>query len=81
MKVTVKSLTDEEFERRDYRDALEIYIDGKVRFSVYDGEPEDANLSRDFNDCWNISELMKTAFLAGKNGEEFEIEILRVDEF
>ena len=80
MKVTVKSFTNAEIERRDYRDVLEIGIDGLRCFSVFDGEPEDANLSRDFCDCFSIPELMKKAYQAGLNGEPFEIEILRVDE-
>lgn len=81
MKITVKYLTDEARERRDYRDILLIQINEKQRFCVSDGEPEDANLSRDFNDCWSIPQLMKEAFEAGKNGENFEIENLEVDEF
>jgi len=80
MKVTVKSLTKETMEKRDYRDMLEILIDGKSSFSVFDGEPEDANLLRDFNDCWVIPELMHVAFDAGKNGEDFVIEEIGVDE-
>jgi len=80
MKVTVKSLSEKLYEERDYRDVLEILIDGKVKFLVSDGEPEDANLLRDFNDCWVIPELMHVAFDAGKNGEDFVIEEIGVDE-
>ena len=80
MKVSVTTLTDFAIKQRDYQEVLEIHINGKSCFSVSDGEPEDANLSRDFNDCWNIPELMKEAFEAGKNGEEFEIKNLQVDE-
>ena len=81
MKVTVKSFTDKALEERDYRDVLEILIDGKNSFSVFDGEPEDANLGRDFSDCWSIPGLMQVAFSAGKNGEDFEIEEIEVDKF
>ena len=81
MKVEMKSLTDEAFERRDYRDILEIDIDGKCVFSVHDGEPEDANLNRDFNHCWNICDLMKKAYNAGKSGEDFELSHILQDEF
>ncbi len=59
MKVTMKSLTEEAVERRDYRDILRIDIGGKRAFNVSDGEPEDATLNRDFNDCWIIGGLMK----------------------
>jgi len=81
MKVIVTSLTEKEIERRDYRDALEITIDGKRVLSFRDGEPEDANLSRDFNDCWQIDGIIEQAFLAGLAGEEFSIEHRQEDEF
>jgi len=81
MKVTVKSLSEKLYEKRDCRDMLEILIDGKSSFTVFDGEPEDATLARDFNDCWSIPGLMRVAFDAGKNGEDFEVENVNVDEF
>lgn len=40
MKVEVLHRSEKEMERCDYRDAMEIYIDGKKAFSVSDGEPE-----------------------------------------
>ena len=80
MIVEVKSLTDEAIEERDYRDYLSISIDGKRVFCVSDGEPEDATLARDFNDCWGIPELMKHAHQAGARGEGFEIINKTVDE-
>ncbi len=80
MKVTVISLTEKELERRDYSDILGIEIDGKSVFMVNDGEPEDANLRRDFNDCLKIPALLKQAHEAGVKGEPFEIETTKVDE-
>ena len=71
MEVNVLSCSESQLEDRDYRDVLKIYIDGKRVFSVGDGEPEDSNLSRDFNDCWSIPDMMRQAYDAGKNGEEF----------
>ncbi len=73
MKVTVRTLTPEESDRWDSREALNIYIDNKIVFHVSDGEPEDSNLSRDFKDCWKIPSLMNAAYEAGKNNEDFEI--------
>lgn len=78
MKVKVMSLTEEEIEQRDYRDILAIYINDKKVFIVMDGEPEDANLNRDFNDCWFITDLMRQAYQAGINGEALEIEHVKV---
>ena len=81
MKVIVTSLTEKEIERRDYRDAIEITIDGKRVLSFWDGEPEDATLSRDFDDCWQIAKIIEQAFNAGLAGEEFSIEHRQEDEF
>lgn len=74
MKVTVKELTGEERANHDYRNILSIEVDGKQVFRVWDGEPEDATLSRDFNDCWKVADLMKLAHEAGQRGEPFEVE-------
>lgn len=70
MKVEAISRHDE----RDYRDAFEIKINGDKVFSVWDGEPEDANLSRDFNDAYSVPSLMQRAYDAGVMGVEFTIE-------
>ena len=49
-----------------------------VKFS--DGEPEDANLSRDFSDVHSIPMLLKRAHAAGERGEIFEVEEIESDE-
>ena len=73
MKIEILSRSPEDLEEMDYSDGLEIKIDGKKVFSVYDGEPEDSNLMRSFNDCLKIGELLRIAYDAGKKGEKFEI--------
>lgn len=78
MKVRVRVRPKQQIERYEYRDAMAIDIDGKKAFGVSDGEVEDSNLSRDFNDCYQIPDLLKKAFDAGKNGETFEI--TRIDD-
>ncbi len=80
MKVTVFSRSDEQLDQNDYQDCLEIKVNGKRRFRVHDGELEDGNLARDFNDCFKITELMKEAFDSGKNGENIEFEHLDLEE-
>jgi len=80
MNITLKSLTDKGQERRDYRDIIEIHINGKYEFGVHDGEPEDNNLSRNFNDCWGIPHLMREAYKAGKNGDVFIFEKVELDD-
>lgn len=38
------------------------------------GEPEDANLNRDFKDVYKIPEMLRAAYEAGKRGEGFILE-------
>ena len=55
----------------DFLESVSIEVDGKRVFFVNDGEPEDNNLSRNFSDVHNIPRLMKMAYEAGKNGQDF----------
>lgn len=64
----------------EYRQFYEIEIDGTQVFSVGDGEPEDSNLSRDFNDVFAIPDLMRRVYEAGQQGEELFFEHEDVDE-
>lgn len=73
MKVRMETRSEEEMEECDYRDEIVIFINDKRVFRVRDDEPEDSNLGRSFSDCYNIVDLMHQAYLAGKNGEEFDI--------
>ena len=72
MKIEFVNRSQKAIENSDYRNAVEIYIDDKIAFSVGDGEPEDSNLSRDFSDVFSIPNLMRRAWEAGKRGEKFE---------
>jgi hypothetical protein len=80
MKVVIKTLNDEAQERRDYSDCMAIEIDGIRVFEVYDGEPEDNNLGRNFGDCYTLDKLINLAHTAGKSGSELEITKVEVDE-
>jgi len=55
----------------DFLESVSIEVDGERVFFVSDGEPEDNNLSRNFSDVHNIPRLMKMAYEAGKNGQDF----------
>ena len=81
MKITTISLTEKAVEERDYRDMYAIEIDDKTVFEVWDGEPEDSNLSRDFSAIYGIPKLLQMAYGAGKNGEELVFESQDVDEY
>lgn len=65
----VTELVREPSEDNDYRCAYEIKTE-KHTLSFYDGEPEDANLNRDFNDIFSITDLLVEAHEAGKRGED-----------
>lgn len=57
-------------------EGLEIVIDDTYKFSVSHSEdsPEDNNLHRNFADCYDIPNMLRKAYDAGKRGEEFDIE-------
>lgn len=80
MNIKQITLTDKAAMDR-YGDMLVVEIDGKQNFCVCDGEPEDNNLYRNFNDCFKIISLLKKAYKAGKNNEELNIEMIQVDEY
>ena len=79
MKVTEYMFSDKMREDRDYRNFLQINLDGTKLLRFLDGEPEDANLSRDFIDCFNIAYAMKLAYGAGKRGEEWIEEYIQIN--
>ena len=70
-KMIVKIVTKGE----DYDARVTLQINGKEQLWVYNmGEcPEDANVVRDLSFVYNITSMMRRAYEAGKNGEEFEI--------
>ena len=43
-------------------------------FFVHDGEPEDNNTGRNFQDCSSVANLLQQAYEAGRSGEEWEFE-------
>ena len=64
----------------DYSQGMTIEIDDEKAFGVFDGEPEDNNLSRNFCDCSKIVDLMELAWQAGKNGEDFCQAVVEINE-
>ena len=81
MKVTVITFTRDEVLKRDYRDGVQILIDDKQVFCVFDGENDDNNLINNFNDCYSIGKLLKKAYIAGKSGKSFKLEEIKTDKF
>ncbi|MBG9773027.1 hypothetical protein [Brevibacillus laterosporus] len=70
MKITIGTFSEEQLIERDFLDGYELRVDGHLMISMYDGEWEDNNLSRNFSDVHKIEDVIKLAFEAGKNGEE-----------
>ena len=68
VKITqVEFLTD-----GDYVEGLTIETDD-MKLQFEDSPPEDNTLKRNFQDIYKIEELIKKAYLAGKNDEELKV--------
>jgi len=72
--VEQRSRNEQQREAANHLDATEIYIDGERTFAVWDGEPEDATLSRNFNACFSVIDLMMHAYEAGIRGDKVTFE-------
>jgi hypothetical protein len=75
MKIIVEEWSEETSEKRDYRNYI-CFMDeqGKKLASFCDGEPEDANLAKDFSEVYNIQSMLIAAHTAGLKGEPLEFE-------
>ena len=68
--------------RTNERNELEITIDEKTKFYVYDEDySEQNNLANNFEDCYSIPELLAKAYRAGKEGQEIKIDYLEEDDY
>ena len=75
----LSNLKESDYEPEDF---YVIEVNGVNRLSVNDyGEPEDNYLSRDLNFVYDIVGLMKEAYEAGKNGEEFKVTQEKVEDY
>lgn len=59
--------------KRDFRNAFVVVVNGKSFLNFVDGEPEDNSISRNFNDILNIGSLIERAIKARDSGESVEI--------
>jgi len=80
MKITVIASSEKYEEEHDYKGFFVVKIDGETKARFYDGEPEDANMGRDFSDVFTIPDLMRLAYDAGKRGDNFIVERIESDE-
>jgi hypothetical protein len=59
--------------------AIEILIDERRVFDVFEDDPEDMTFYRTLKDCLKVPELLERAYKAGKAGEEFVLEKIAVN--
>lgn len=73
MNIRIESTTN-----RDSYETQRMEIDGKHELTVRPlcESPEDAIIGRDLVSCWEIANLMKRAYLASKEGQEFNCELV-----
>jgi len=76
MKIVTTTTTETEYgyeEETNFEVALttENY---RGSISLGNGEPEDMTLTRDLSGAFDIPDMLKAAYEAGKNGEEFIFE-------
>ena len=84
MKITTISSSDKFLEENDWRSHFSLEVETEAntsKISFTEGEPEDNNLGRNFNDVYSIEELLEMAHTAGKNGEALEFENKTVDDW
>lgn len=77
----MKIIETHEFYNSDHEGASQINIDlttnlGTESISIGEGEKEDMYLFRDLSDAYSIADMLKSAYKAGKNGEDFEYEFI-----
>ena len=73
MEIKLIKRAESVLEKYDYREALEIEVNGKPVMSFHDGEAEDNTISRNFSDILGISDLVQKVYDAGKKGEVLTI--------
>ena len=59
--------------------AYVIQINDEERLSFFEGNCEDNNLIRNFNDVTEIPDLLELVFEAGQNGEDLRIDYVDGD--
>lgn len=74
----VYTVIEEEYDEDEFKvlvteseDGISININGDDKFEVFEGEKEDMTLNRNLNDIIRVPDLIKEAYLAGKNGKTF----------
>ena len=78
----IKELSNIRESKYEPEDFYVIQVNGVNRIEANDyGEPEDNYLNRDLSFVYDIVDLIKEAYEAGKNGEELEISQEKVEDY
>lgn len=73
-KIVIKNVEWDEFRKN-----LMIFFDERLVFDVYDGEPEDNNLMRNFKSCYSVPGMLREIYEAGLSGKEIEFKFIEGD--
>ena len=73
MKIKLIEPTTEYLVEADFQNEYTVVTD-KNKLTFMDGEPEDNNLSRNFNSVYSIIDLIEEAYEAGVKGDKLVIE-------
>lgn len=77
MKITITTRGEDLRAEYDYRQRYQVKFDDEVVFDVSDGEPEDSNLSRDFNDVFGLPKIF--GMLVARTGTKEDVEVVQVE--
>lgn len=72
MNIEFISSNDNFQESHDYRSFFGVKVDGEKFMFFLDGEPEDANLGRDFSDIYKLPALLSKVVAAAQSGESIK---------
>ena len=67
MNIKIQTLSPTGLENNDWHDIFRILVDNTERFFVFDGEPEDNMLARNFNDTQKLKQLFLDIYSAGSS--------------
>ena len=80
MHIRIGTRSENALEKNEYRDIYSLSIDNEDILYFADGEPEDNDMRRNFNDVYQIDEVIKVVYKAGLRGEELNLDFFSIEE-
>lgn len=65
-------------ENKDNAEFVQIKFDGRQQFYVFDGEPEDNKLDKNFAQCFMIKNMLEKVYDAGLRSEPVEFIYIKI---